>query len=112
MPLIGKYEKEPIRQKLLFFISTMLAHYLFISTSDYINKNKRKIKELTDKCLLGSFAILFGLLIYYDLEDSTSVIKFLPNIEEIYQNDTFRSSVIISPAILINLLRIILYTPF
>lgn len=112
MPLIGQYETQPLYQKLYFFVGTVIAHYIFIVISDFINNKKKSLREVTDKCLIGSFSVLFGLLIYYDLDDTKSINDLIPNLNEFYNQRWFQTTVIVIPSIIINLLRMILLTPF
>ena len=112
LPFIGKFTEDPLMQKLYFLVGMLASHYLFYLISGMLSKiNKKSWSELTDKSFLGGFAVLFGLLLYYDLDDTDVIISAFPQITTWYKEKWFSVCVIISPVIFLSLVKILFSAP-
>jgi hypothetical protein len=109
LPLIGTFTKDPITQKLVFLGTMFVVNFVFYIINNATSKkvNRKKMVELFDKSMLGSFILLFGLLLYYDLDDSEMVMKLLPQIKNIYGKKWFMLVSIVSPSVVLNLLKLL-----
>jgi len=109
LPLIGSFTKEPIIQKLVFLSAMFVVHFVFYIINNITTKkeNRKKPVEMLNKSTLNSFILLFGLLLYYDLDDSESLISLLPNIKNVYSKKWFIILSIITPSIIFNLSKLL-----
>ena len=111
LPFIGSYTKDPLMQKLFFLISMLLVNYVFYLFSGIISQaSKRSWSEITDKSFLGGFAVLFGLLVYYDLDDTEIVLKTFPQITALYSQKWFSLCVIMAPLLFLSFIKILFTT--
>lgn len=111
LPMIGDITEDPLMQKLIFFASALILHYVFYLVSNFIIRKKKSFSEITDKSFLGGLSLLFGLLIYYDLDDTEVVLKMFPQITEFYPTKWFSISSIMSPLIILSFFRILFSPP-
>ena len=104
LPYIGTVTGDPLYQKLIFFVAMFVLHYIFYIVSALVRKEitKTNFSSLTDKALMGSFALLFGLLMYSDLGDSTDLKLRFPELLTIYPQRWFMTLAIITPLVLIS----------
>ena len=104
LPYIGTLTEDPLYQKLIFFVAMFVLHYLFYTISALIRREilKTNFSALTDKALMGSFALLFGLLMYSDLAESTDLKLRFPELLTIYPQRWFMTLAIISPLVIIS----------
>tara|TARA_A100001015_G_scaffold319995_1_gene444810 strand:- start:149 stop:541 length:393 start_codon:yes stop_codon:yes gene_type:complete len=104
LPYIGTLTEDPLYQKLIFFVATFVLHYLFYTISGLVRKEllKTNFSALTDKALMGSFALLFGLLMYSDLGDSTDLKLRFPVLLTIYPQRWFMTVAIMMPLVIIS----------
>lgn len=111
LPLIGSYTEDPLMQKISFLVSMLMVHYFFYLFSGLISKaSKRSWSEITDKSFLGGFAVLFGLLVYYDLDDTEIVLKTFPQITALYSEKWFSLCVIMAPLLFLSFIKILFTT--
>lgn len=112
LPMIGTYTEDPLLQKLYFLVCMLGINYFYFLLSGILSSSSKKSwSEITDKSFLGSFAVLFGLLVYYDLDDAEVVRKFLPQINEFYTEKWFSLMVIMLPMIFLSLVKILFSDP-
>jgi hypothetical protein len=110
--MIGTYTEDPLLQKLYFLVCMLGINYFYFLLSGILSSSSKKSwSEITDKSFLGSFAVLFGLLVYYDLDDAEVVRKFLPQINEFYTEKWFSLMVIMLPMIFLSLVKILFSDP-
>ena len=104
LPYIGTVTSDPLYQKLIFFVAMFVLHYIFYIVSGLIRReiSKTNFSALTDKALMGSFALLFGLLLYSDLGDSTDLKLRFPELLSIYPQRWFMTLSIITPLVIIS----------
>ncbi len=103
LPYIGTVTSDPLYQKLIFFVAMLVFHYIFYIVSGLIRReiSKTNFSALTDKALMGSFALLFGLLMYSDLGDSTDLKLRFPELLSLYPQRWFMTLAIITPLVII-----------
>mgnify|MGYP003962417213 CR=1 FL=1 len=112
LPMIGSYTEDPLLQKLYFLICMLGVNYVFFLLSGILSSSSKKSwSEITDKSFLGSFAVLCGLLIYYDLDDNDVVSKVLPQINDFYTEKWFSLLVIMLPMVFLSLVKILFSDP-
>lgn len=110
--MIGSYTEDPLLQKLYFLICMLGVNYVFFLLSGILSSSSKKSwSEITDKSFLGSFAVLCGLLIYYDLDDNDVVSKVLPQINDFYTEKWFSLLVIMLPMVFLSLVKILFSDP-
>ncbi len=112
LPFIGAYTEDPLLQKLYFLVGMLIVNYVFYLICGMISSSSKKSwSEITDKSFLGGFAVLFGLLVYYDLDDAEVVTNSFPQITELYSEKWFSLFVIIMPMIFLSLVKILFSDP-
>ena len=112
LPIIGTYTEDPLIQKLYFLVAMLVVNYIFYLLSGLISSSKKKSwSEITDKSFLGGFAVLFGLLVYYDLDEAEVVTNSFPQINDFYTEKWFSICVIIMPMIFLSLIKILFSDP-
>ena len=65
------------------------------------------MSEITDKSFLGGFSVLFGLLIYYDMNETDLVKNIIPQVETWYPEQWFSCTVIMLPLLILSFIRVL-----